>query len=182
MTSVPKHNPIPLAKTPVSRRPWYTEPWPWLLMAGPLAVIIAGGVTLWLAIRSDDGLVADDYYKQGLAINKTFQQDQLAATHHYRAEATITAEGNRIQLWLSGDGALPKRLRLRFLHPTMAGRDQVLALYAVDSGRYEGGMKPLPPGRWNVTLEDTDVSWRLSSRWDPSSTDPLRLQAAAPAH
>ena len=55
--------------------PWYREPWPWLLMAGPVTVIIAGGFTAWLAVTSSDGLVADDYYKQGLAINQTLERD-----------------------------------------------------------------------------------------------------------
>ena len=33
--------------------PWYREPWPWILMAGPAAVVIAGLFTAWLAWRSD---------------------------------------------------------------------------------------------------------------------------------
>ena len=57
--------------------PWYREPWPWLLMAGPAAVVVAGFATLWLAVSSNDGLVADDYYKQGLAINQTLQREAL---------------------------------------------------------------------------------------------------------
>ena len=51
-------------------RPWYREPWPWLLMAGPFVVVIASLACAWVAIDSDDGVVAQDYYKQGLAINK----------------------------------------------------------------------------------------------------------------
>ena len=54
----------PLAK------PWYREPWPWLLMAGPVAVVLAGIATTVLAVTTFDGLVADDYYKQGLGINR----------------------------------------------------------------------------------------------------------------
>ena len=26
---------------------WYREPWPWLIMAGPLIVVIASMVTVW---------------------------------------------------------------------------------------------------------------------------------------
>ena len=57
-------------------RPWYREPWPWILMAGPAAVIVAGAVTIWLAVSSSDGLVADDYYKRGLAIDQEIRRDQ----------------------------------------------------------------------------------------------------------
>jgi len=48
---------------PLRSRPWYREPWPWILMAGPAAVIVAGIFTMTLAYRTEDGLVADDYYK-----------------------------------------------------------------------------------------------------------------------
>ena len=42
-----------------TERPWYCHRWPWFLMAGPFVVVIAGIVTTYLAIRSNDGLVAD---------------------------------------------------------------------------------------------------------------------------
>jgi hypothetical protein len=32
-------------------RPWYREPWPWILAAGPFIVVIAGIYTAWLAIK-----------------------------------------------------------------------------------------------------------------------------------
>ena len=34
--------------------PWYREPWPWLLMAGPAAVVVAGLITAWIAVKTDD--------------------------------------------------------------------------------------------------------------------------------
>ena len=37
-----------------------------------------GAVTIWLAVSSSDGLVADDYYKRGLAINQELRRDQAA--------------------------------------------------------------------------------------------------------
>ena len=54
----------------IPQTPWYRDPWPWILMAGPAAVVVAGAITLWIAFASADGLVAGDYYKQGLAINQ----------------------------------------------------------------------------------------------------------------
>jgi hypothetical protein len=41
-------------------RPWYREPWPWVLIAIPALTIIACGVTLWLALANPDYLVVDD--------------------------------------------------------------------------------------------------------------------------
>ena len=38
-------------------KPWYREPWPWFLMSLPAVAVIAGITTVWLAVRSSDGLV-----------------------------------------------------------------------------------------------------------------------------
>ncbi|HRJ64128.1 MAG TPA: FixH family protein, partial [Brevundimonas sp.] len=48
-------------------------------MSGPGLVVIAGVVTAWIAFSGADGLVADDYYKQGLGINRTIARDARAA-------------------------------------------------------------------------------------------------------
>jgi hypothetical protein len=40
-------------------------------------VVVASFVTLWLAVRSPDPVLEEDYYQRGLAINKTLAaQDQ----------------------------------------------------------------------------------------------------------
>ena len=52
-------------------QPWYREPWPWILMAGPAIVVVAGFVTAYLAVTTNDGLVAEDYYRRGIEINRT---------------------------------------------------------------------------------------------------------------
>jgi hypothetical protein len=40
-------------------RPWYREPWPWVLMAIPFLTVVACGITLWLAISNPDYIVVD---------------------------------------------------------------------------------------------------------------------------
>ncbi|MFA6179805.1 MAG: FixH family protein [Methylophilaceae bacterium] len=42
----------------------------WLIISGPLLVVIASFITLYLAIRSPDPVI-DDYYRKGIEINKT---------------------------------------------------------------------------------------------------------------
>ena len=89
--------------------PWYREPWPWLLMAGPGAVVVAGFYTLWLAVKSDDGLVADDYYKRGLAINQTLTRTTRAGQLALGARVEFDAAAARVRVTLSGAGRLPPR-------------------------------------------------------------------------
>ncbi len=41
-------------------RPWYREPWPWVLIAIPLLTIIASGYTFYLAVSHPDYLVVEE--------------------------------------------------------------------------------------------------------------------------
>lgn len=144
----------------VAVRPWYREPWPWLLMGGPALVVVAGCYTLWLAIASNDGLVADDYYKQGLAINKTLTRERAAIAAHYEARVLFAPSRSRVRIMLTG-AELPQSLTLRLLHPTRAGMDYSTRLDSVASGVYEGTLDVRSPGRWRVSLEDGGATWRL---------------------
>jgi hypothetical protein len=140
---------------------WYREPWPWLLMAGPCVVIIAGFVTLWLAIRSDDGLVADDYYKRGLAINQTLSRALRAEQLGLGAKVTLDAGMQRVRVVLSGSGTMPAALHLRLVHPTRTVADQLIELRMQVPGIYTG-ILAAAAGRRVVMLEDVARTWRLA--------------------
>lgn len=62
-------------QTPVSA-PWWKHGHVWLLIAGPAAVIVAGFVTLWLAVSRPDPVVAEDYYRKGIEINQTLEHPE----------------------------------------------------------------------------------------------------------
>lgn len=139
-------------------RPWYREPWPWLLMAGPVAVIIAGGVTAWLAITTSDGLVADDYYKRGLAINSVLKREEAAA------KRGIAAEVHRMErdLVVNLSGAQPEALFVTLAHATRAGYDVRLRLARGQDGAYRAELPAMPAGRWRVVIDDPRGEWRLA--------------------
>jgi hypothetical protein len=59
-------------------RPWYREPWPWVLIAIPALTIIACGITLWLALVNPDYLVVDDAQYQ--AVRADLQAQPQAAS------------------------------------------------------------------------------------------------------
>jgi len=141
---------------------WYREPWPWLLMAGPAIVIVAGFYTLWLAVRSDDGLVADDYYKRGLAINQTLLRAQRAEELALGARVEPGVDGGQVRVMVTGAAALPPVLRLRLVHPTQAVADQWIELRAVGPGIYEGTRVAPAAGRRVMMLEDAARTWRLA--------------------
>ena len=59
-------------------RPWWRWGHVWLLIAGPAAVVIAGVVTAVIAVRGQDPVVAGDYYRRGIEINKTLRERDKA--------------------------------------------------------------------------------------------------------
>jgi uncharacterized protein len=138
--------------------PWYRDRWPWLLMAGPAAVLVAGAVTTWIAFASADGLVADDYYRQGLAINKRLARAQAAERAGLTAQVELAA--GRIRVRLQGDA--PEALFVRLAHATRAGHDQRLRLMPASEGVYEAELAPLARGRWRAVIEDPHARWRLA--------------------
>ncbi len=164
----------------VKSKPWYREPWPWLLMAGPALVVVASAITLWMAVSSDDGLVVDDYYKRGLGINQTLSRDQAALKFGYRATLAWSADAGRMRVTLTGAAELPPALRLHLVHPTLPGMDQSARLARVDAGIYEAAAAAPRAGRWLVTLEDESRSWRLTGEWQVPQQRELRLAAKSP--
>lgn len=144
------------------RLPWYREPWPWLLMAGPAVVVLAGAVTVWLAIRSADGLVADDYYKQGLAINQVLARVERAQALQLAAEVRISADQLEIGLRSGAEAELPPHVRATLSHATQTAQDRNLLLQAVGGGVYRAVLDRMPTGRWQIALEDEAKTWRIA--------------------
>jgi hypothetical protein len=45
-------------------RPWFREPWVWLLIALPVTAIVGCAITIWLALSHPDYTVVDEYESQ----------------------------------------------------------------------------------------------------------------------
>ena len=56
--------------------PWWKFGHVWLVLAGPLVVIVAGFISWWLAMSRPDPVVAEDYYQRGIDINKTLEHPE----------------------------------------------------------------------------------------------------------
>ena len=68
---------------------WWQYGYVWFIIAGPLLVVIAGFITLYLAISRPDPVVDEDYYRKGIEINKTLnaKRDSLAPALQARNHA-----------------------------------------------------------------------------------------------
>jgi hypothetical protein len=56
-------------------RPWYAEPMLWLVVTIPALAVVAGLSTVVIAHLRSDTVVADDYRKEGIAINRDPTRD-----------------------------------------------------------------------------------------------------------
>jgi uncharacterized protein len=159
---------MPAKAASPSAKPWYREPWPWILMSGPAAVVVAGSFTAYLAIAHQDPLVVDNYYKEGLAINRVIEQDRSAARAELRAQVMFADSGKRVRAHVAGSATLPRTLRLHMIHPTRADLDRETVLTASQAGWYEGELGVAGANRWGMQLEDEPRSWRLTGEWRPA--------------
>jgi len=142
-------------------RPWYREPWPWILAAGPFIVVVAAFYTAWLAVKSNDGLVTDDYYKKGLAANQTIARSEEAAKMGLVAGIRVSADALSVRLQAAdGKFVMPPTLVVTVTHPTRAGLDQSRVL-ARTGDSYAGEFRLPAAGHWLVLLEDERKTWRL---------------------
>jgi hypothetical protein len=158
------------------RNAWYREPWPWLLMAGPVAAVVGGIITAWIAITHQDGLVSEDYYKQGLAINRTLAKESAAAQAGISAQAQFSLDGLRVRVMANGLAEDTKTLTLRLVHATMTGVDQSVTLSRDAGGWYDGTLAPMAAGKWQVLLEDGQGAWRVTGTWMPGADGLVSLQ------
>lgn len=147
--------------------PWYRHRWPWILIAGPAAVILASIVTVWIATERNDPLVAGDYYKQGLAINEDLARSKMASSLGLSGTLRSEPESWLLTLRAREGVSLPARLTVSLSHSTRQDLDQVLELSQQSPGYYHGVRHDLAPGRWQILLEDADRTWRLAAsvRW-----------------
>lgn len=144
-----------------SNKPWYKEPWPWILMSGPLAVVVASFVSAWVALSTTDGLVVEDYYKKGLAANETIAMSDKAKALGLQVGINLTSHSISARLTATDASyVMPRSIRVTLAHPTRAGMDQTLNLEKVGD-LFQGEYRLPTAGHWIVTVEDETGSWRL---------------------
>ena len=170
--------------------PWYRQPWPWFLIALPATAVVGGIITAILAVRTADGPVTADYYKEGLAINEEVARADLARSLALQARIELAglADGSRVRVELEAARALPAdaALRLRLVHPGRPNLDRtaVLARVDVDADNlravYVGTVQATEsavsgPVSWQVILEST--RWRIDDSFTTGQAGTFSVRA-----
>ena len=141
--------------------PWYKHRIVWLMLGLPLVVVVASFITLYLAIKTDDGVIDDDYYKQGLAINQDLARDDKARALGLSAQLQFSGVAVNLKLSASTPTSFAGMpIQLLVQNVGAKTKDQAVTLVPVGDGVWGGQLKqPLLAGHWQMHLEAQD--WRL---------------------
>lgn len=155
--------------------PWYKQFWPWVLIGLPGSVVIACIVTIVIAVKTQDGLVVDDYYKQGLAINQSLERDQNATGLGMSAMLRLSPEANLLDLQILGN-AKPGPVKLQLLYATLPNLDQSVDLDYTGNTMLQAEIDPLKAGKWYLQLESGDGNWRIVGKINYPQDKTARLK------
>jgi len=141
-------------------RPWYKEPFVWMLIGVPLSSVIVGSFFIFLAASTKDTLVRDNYYKDGLAINQELKWDKKAKTMDIKL--SIVLDGNNAAINIENSRQVaPNTLSLKLSHPTLKEKDRDSFLQLTGKNEFKGFIDELEDGRYYVMVESVEQQWRL---------------------
>ena len=166
-----------------NHRPWYSFPLVWMLIAIPFSAVIMGTVMIWMAVDTDDGLVADDYYKRGLEINQVIERDIKAAELGLSADIDFDNSARVIKMTFHKGSlkAYPESLQLHLQHTTRENSDVIVQLDHGINNQYIGQIRQLiTEGVWYLSLAgntETGEGWKLDARIHLQAQNLIRLQS-----
>ncbi|NVK39453.1 MAG: FixH family protein [Gammaproteobacteria bacterium] len=143
-----------------SQRPWYKEPYVWMLIGIPLSSVIVGIFFITISVQNKDTLVRDNYYKDGLAYNSELQWDKKAKQLDVRFEILIEDNEMHMKLMNSRQAA-PATLKVSLGHPTIPEKDRESHLQLKQDNAYIGFIDTLENGRYYLLIECAEQQWRI---------------------
>lgn len=147
-------------------KPWYKHFWPWLVIFFPMTAVVAGIATVIIAYKTDDGLVEEEYYKQGLLINFSKKMDQHALELGLNGYMRVDTKAGEIYVLVeeASKEADLTTMTITLKHATRAEMDQTILLDALNDKEFSGPLEGLAAGKWNVSVVASD-SWRLTGKF-----------------
>lgn len=141
-------------------KPWYRQRWLWFVLSIPIASVILSSIMVTVAVKGKDSLVKDNYYKDGMEINQTIEQDKLADKLGLQPLLSVGKDGVASLHFTSQTLPPQAFLELKLLHPTVADED--IEVRMLPTG--EGFVAEIPKGvegRRYVDVYAYDKSWRI---------------------
>jgi hypothetical protein len=162
----------------VDSKPWYKYPLLWMMLAIPFIAVVRGVWMIWISVETADGLVTDDYYKQGKAINEVLVRDKKAAELGLSAiiDFDITSKAINLQFNKGLLEYYPQSLNLHIQHATREKNDITVLMHRGIGDRYIGHVKyRISKGIWYFGIGNEE--WKLNARTYVQPTNTINLQS-----
>jgi len=148
---------------------WWRHRWPWIILGMLGGTIVACMVTIYIAVTTQDSLVAADYTRHGKGINERLEKDLEAERRGIRLPVSALRQSDgsvvfQVSFYSDSGEPAPEFLRLQLAHPTIGAQDRSIALVQVQPGQYRAQTQDLMAGYWHLSLEDPSGDWRVRSR------------------
>ena len=164
--------------------PWFKQPLVWMLIAIPLSAVVMGVIMIYLAVTTDDGLVAEDYYKKGLTINRQLKKEELAKQLELAAIVDVDANSGFIRVKFNNGlmREFPSQIQFALKHATKEQLDQFIVLQKGIENDYVGSIaNGVQQGVWYIelsnVLDQQAVLWRLQKRVKLQNETTVMIQA-----
>jgi hypothetical protein len=161
--------------------PWYTQFWPWFLIALPASAVVASIASLVIAVRNADTLVRQDWSDAGEHINVELALERAASARGVSAIVRLEPAANRVSVELDGVGVegVP-HLSLELRHPTDASRDFASVLDPEGPRVFVGdASSSLLTGSWYLTIAPADRTWLLRKRVWIGADEPTHVAGSS---
>ncbi len=146
-----------------STSPWYKEPWFFLAFTPAALGVVFGLTILTIGLNTFDGTVHEDYYKEGRAINQSFDRDRHA--RELNLLASLQFAQDQLHMDLSGQlSVFPDQLVVLMENPTRAAMDFEIPLQHLRGGRYVGNLPQSFANEWDIKIYGPEREWRIYGR------------------
>ncbi|ROR34456.1 FixH family protein [Inmirania thermothiophila] len=143
------------------RGPAWKNPWVLAWYGVVLAILVANGVMITLAVRTNPGLVKKDYYESGQRYGETLAAEREARALGWSLDLALPAQPRAgapasVHLLARDGSGLPlqaSRAHLYAYRPADARADFDLPLTQTAAGRYRAELRFPLPGVWDLVGE-----------------------------
>jgi uncharacterized protein len=157
------------------KKPWYRHRWGLFVFGAPMVAAIASLGMVYISLHHADQMVDDNYYRDGLAINRDLAQIEKGKA--LGAMAAIRFNDEHVYVMLhTTDKTIFDDMQIAMLHPVEKDLDVHVALHSVGNERYEGDLPaPLQKQKWYLRVSSASGGWQVKGQIDMAQTMRIHL-------
>lgn len=152
-------------------KPWYKQFWPWFVISLPATAVVAGLITVVIAVQNKPDIVRDDWYKDGFAIQQRKERTERAKALGIGFDYLLEQETLKLHLVPEGlDTAVAPILIVSLQHPTLQARDIEATAALMPDGRYTALLQARPEGLYRAQISAPNSDWQINGDIQFSNT------------